>query len=199
MVNSDEENDIQLEVTNDEDTGTLDPELTDVEATEANKIKQLKEKLARVEEEKRTILETAQRERADFLNARKRLESERANDKLRYTKRHIESLLPLCDSFEMAISNTEAWEKADANWRKGIEGIYMQLKKLLEAAGVSIIDPLHEQFDPHRHEAIGTTTVSDKKLQDKVVVVLQRGYEIDMDGKTEIIRPARVSTGEYTE
>ncbi|HEY0964819.1 MAG TPA: nucleotide exchange factor GrpE [Candidatus Paceibacterota bacterium] len=199
MVNSDNENDFEVEVTAEEDTDRDDPELIDTETTEANKIKQLREKLARAEEEKRNTLEAAQRERADFLNARKRLEAERAGDRLRYTKKHIEALLPLCDSFEMAISNTEAWEKADETWRKGMEGIHMQLKKLLESYGVSAIDPMNEPFDPYRHEAIGTVRVSDKDLQDKVVAVLQRGYEIEMGDKKEVIRPARVSTGEYTE
>jgi molecular chaperone GrpE len=99
----------------------------------------------------------------------------------------------------MAMSDTEAWEKADSSWRKGIEGIHAQLQNILKDAGVSALNPVGEPFDPNKHEAVGTEEVTDKKLDDTVVSVMQNGYEITLDGKTEIIRPARVTTGAYTE
>jgi molecular chaperone GrpE len=175
-----------------------DIELADEEATGADKLKQLRQKIARLTEEKQQIQEDAARERADFMNARKRLERERTLDKVRHTKKHIEKLLPLSDSFEMARANKEAWEKADENWRKGIEGIHTQLTNLVESYGVSVIDPTGKDFDPYKHEAIGTVPVGDKTLNHKVVTVLQKGYEIDVDGSMEVIRPARVTTGEYS-
>lgn len=176
-----------------------DLELEDEEELSGAKLKQLRQKLQKTDEEKRDLMETMQRERADFLNARKRLEGERGLDKLRHTKRHIEALLPLCDSFEMALRDKEAWEKADASWRKGIEGIHTQLKRLLESYHVTAIGTEGEAFNPHKHEAIGTSPVTDKKQHDTIVAVLQRGYEISLEGTTEVIRPARVTTGEYTE
>ena len=196
MVNEHDNTDVDFDVTDEEDAGSEDVELVDEEATGAQKLKQLRQKLAACDEEKRNILESAAREKADFLNARRRLENDRSQDKIRYTKKHIEALLPLCDSFEMARVNKDVWEKADEGWRKGIEGIHTQLQKLVESYGVSVIDPLHESFDPYRHEAIGTTPVADKELQDKVIHVLQKGYEISADDKMEVIRPARVTTGE---
>ena len=198
MVNEHDNTDVDFDVTDEEENEHEDIELADEEAAGAQKMKQLRQKLAACDEEKRQILEDAARTQADFLNARRRLEGERAQDKIRYTKKHIEALLPLCDSFEMARGNKDVWEKADEGWRKGIEGIHTQLQKLVESYGVSVIDPLHEAFDPYRHEAIGTTSVTDKKLQDKVVHVLQKGYEISADDKMEVIRPARVTTGELT-
>ena len=197
MVNEQDFTDIDMEVTDDEHHHDNDIELADEEATGADKLKQLRQKLAACDEEKRQILEEAQRERADFLNARRRLETERAQDKIRYTKKHVEALLPLCDSFDMARANKEAWEKADENWRKGIEGIHTQLQKLIESYGVSAIDPTGETFNPYQHEAIGTTPVTDKALDHTVVSVLQKGYAINVDGTMEVIRPARVTTGEY--
>ena len=199
MVNEHDNTDVDFDVTDEEDAGSEDVELVDEEATGAQKLKQLRQKLAACDEEKRNILESAAREKADFLNARRRLENDRSQDKIRYTKKHIEALLPLCDSFEMARVNKDVWEKADEGWRKGIEGIHTQLQKLVESYGVSVIDPLHESFDPYRHEAIGTTPVTDKKLKDKVIHVLQKGYEISADDKMDVIRPARVTTGEYSD
>lgn len=199
MVNEKDFSEDEIEFTDDDHHEGEDLELSDEEATGADKLKQLRQKIARLDDEKKHLLEETAREKADFFNARKRLESERALDKVRYTKKHIEALLPLADSFEMARANKEAWEKADANWRKGIEGIHTQLMKLIESYGVREIPAEGEEFNPHKHEAIGTTPVTDKTLDNKVVHVLQKGYEITGDDKLEVIRPARVTTGELTE
>ncbi|MEN9920344.1 MAG: nucleotide exchange factor GrpE [Candidatus Parcubacteria bacterium] len=198
MVNEQDIFDDEMTVTDDEHHDEHeDIELADEEATGADKLKQLRQKIARLTEEKQQIQEDAARERADFMNARKRLEGERALDKVRQTKKHLEKLLPLADSFEMARANKEAWERADENWRKGIEGIHTQLTKLIESYGVTVIDPEGQDFDPYKHEAIGTAAVTDEYLDHKVVNVLQKGYEIDADGTMEVIRPARVTTGTY--
>ena len=199
MVNEKDISEDEFEVTIDGHQPEDDIELQDEEATGAQKMKQLRQKVAHLDEEKRNIMEEAAREKADFLNARRRLEGERALDKIRYTKKHIEALLPLADSFEMARANKEAWEKADENWRKGIEGIHTQLQNLIESYGVSVINPEGEAFDPYKHEAIGMTSVDSKDLHEKVTTVLQKGYEIDVAGTMEVIRPARVTTGQYTE
>ncbi len=199
MLNEQENDDVDFDIENEDDIEHDELELADEEATGAQKQKQLRQKLIKCDEEKRQIMEDAARAQADFLNARKRLEGERALDKIRFTKKHVESLLPLADSFEMARSNKEAWEKADETWRKGIEGIHIQLQQLLKSYGVSEIDADGVMFDPHKHEAIGMTPVTDKNLHDKVTAVLQKGYEIDASGTMEVIRPARVTTGHLTE
>ncbi len=190
-----DENDIELEAIKDEDLEISEPELEELEENTGNKIKQLRIKIARLEEEKKQIQDESQRARADFLNARKRLDEERARDRIRYQKQHVEELLPLCDSFQMAMSNKEVWEKADENWRNGINGIFNQLMRIIESYGVTAIDPQGKPFDPYRDEAIGTEEVEDEKLVDKVVTVVQRGYEMKMGDSTEVIRHARVTTG----
>ena len=199
MVNDKDILDDEMTVTDEEHHEEHeDIELADEEATEADKLKQLRQKIARLTEEKQKNQEEAARERADFLNARRRLETERAQDKVRHTMKHIEKLLPLADSFDMARANKEAWEKADETWRKGIEGIHTQLQQLLTSYGVTEIQADRAVFDPHKHEAIGTVPVSDQSLDNTVVTVLQKGYEIDTGDTMEVIRPARVTTGEYS-
>lgn len=182
---TDEKNDIESE----------EFDLEEVEELSNNKLKDLREKIARLDTEKKEILEESHRARAEFLNARKRLEEERVKDRQRFIRQHAEELLPLCDSFQMAMSNKEVWEKADKAWRTGVEGINMQLLNILDSYGVKAVEPLGEAFDPHKHEAVGTEAVADIKLQDTIVSVLQRGYEMTQNGNTELIRPARVTTG----
>jgi molecular chaperone GrpE len=195
MVNmNDKENDDFEEIT-DEHEETQEAELEDVEELSNTKMKDLREKIARLDTEKKEILEEAQRTRAEFLNAKRRLEEERTQDRKRAQRQHAEELLPLCDSFQMAMSNTEVWEKADKSWRTGVEGINMQLMNILSSYGVKAVDPTGDVFDPQKHEAVGTEEVTDKELEDTVVTVIQRGYEMAQDGDTYTIRPARVTTG----
>lgn len=193
-MNNDESK-VDLDITDEDTTEIEEPELIDIEEKADDKLKKLREKLARCEEEKKQILDDSQRARADFLNARKRLENERDLDKIRYRKKHVLELLPLCDSFQMAMADTEAWEKADESWRKGIEGIHTQLMKILESYNVTAVEPTGQKFNPHQHEAIGTEVTEDETKVDTVISVVQRGY-VMKDGHTEeTIRPARVTTG----
>ncbi len=190
-----EEMDTDFDVEDNNEPEFEDAELVDMEESSAAKMKKMREKISQCEEEKKKILDDSQRAKADFLNAKKRLEEDRLRDKVRTKKAHVEELLPLCDSFQMAMSNKEVWEQADEAWRSRIEGIYTQLTRLLDSYGVSEINPSGDEFDPHKHEAVGTEEVSDEKLEDKVISVVQKGYEIKLDGETEMIRPARVTTG----
>lgn len=195
MTNIEQENeDLEIEITENEHTEKAEPELEEMEEAADTKLKKLRDKLTHCEEEKRQLLETSQRAKAEFLNARKRLEEERLKDKMRHKMDHVFELLPLCDSFEMAMSNTEAWEKADKNWRVGVEGINTQLMQILESYNVSLINQTGVTFDPYRHEAIGTEEV-EAEMKDKVIKVVQSGYEMKMGDRTELIRPARVTTG----
>jgi molecular chaperone GrpE len=195
MVNMNDKEQDDFEEITDENIEIKEPELEDVEELSNTKMKDLREKIARLDSEKREILEESQRTRAEFLNAKRRLEEERTQDRKRAQRQHAEELLPLCDSFQMAIGNTEIWEKADKSWRTGVEGINMQLMTLLNSYGVKAVDSTGDVFDPQKHEAVGTEEVTDKKLEDTVVSVVQRGYEMTQDGDTYIIRPARVTTG----
>jgi molecular chaperone GrpE len=194
VKNNEDSNEKDVEITNDEPSAE-DIEIEDIEAISSDKLKQVKEKLKRCDEEKRQALEDLQRAKAEFLNVRKRLENDREKDRLRAKLQHAEELLPLCDSFEMAMSDKSAWEKADESWRKGVEGIHQQLQKLLQRYHVSTIEADGKSFDPHTMEALDTKEVEDEKQVDVVQSVLQTGYQMKQADTIEIIRPARVVTG----
>ncbi len=197
MVNKKHENKDQddLEITNDI-TEMIEPDLEEIEMKEKDVISSLREKFKTCDAQKRELLEETQRIKADFLNARKRLEEEKYRDRERMVIKHVEKLLPLCDSFQMAMSDKKTWEKADDNWRKGIEGIYSQLQNLLTSYSVNAVNPVGEHFDPRRHEALANIPVTEKKDIDKVIQVIQAGYELKKDdGSIELIRPARVAIG----
>lgn len=185
-----------VEITND-NTEINESDVEEIEEQTNSFNNNLRDKLKVCEAEKRTILEEMQRTKADFLNAKKRLEEERKRDRERSIISHVEELIPLCDSFQVAMANKEVWEMADINWRKGIEGINSQLQNILSGYNVVKIDPTGLAFDPYRHEALSTIPVTDKALHEQVISVVQMGYELKKsDGTIELIRPARVLIGD---
>ena len=176
-----------------------DAEIEDVEENSAGKIKKLQQKLKESEQEKMEHLENLQRAKAEFLNAKRRLEEEKQTDRQRAIVDQIEKLLPMCDSFHMAMSNKEAWESTDPTWRRGIESIYNQLQSILTSYGVSEVTPVGDEFDPNKHEAITNVPVDSKETHHKIVSVIQNGFVRTHNGKEQLIRPARVTVGEFTE
>ncbi|MEX0931017.1 MAG: nucleotide exchange factor GrpE [Candidatus Paceibacterota bacterium] len=174
-----------------------DVEIEDIDNRTDEKIKLLQEKLKECEAEKSIRLEDLQRTKAEFLNSKKRLEDERLRDRERITISHIEKLLPLYDSFHMAMSNKEQWESVDSTWRKGILSIQNQLQAIFTSYNVSILDAEDVLFDPELHEAIDQESVDTEELHDKVVCVVQAGFKRSINGKDELIRPARVIIGKY--
>jgi molecular chaperone GrpE len=181
-----------------EDNRHSDTELADDEATAEQKLKVLRTKLQEATDKNRELGEEVARTKADFLNARKRLEEDLIRSRERDTIKHIEKLLPLADSFYLAQLDKDAWEKADEKWRRGIEGIKSQLDSILKGYGVTAVDPTGQVFDPVRHEALSTISVTDETLHNHVITVMQLGYIQSVGDSEEIIRPARVTVGEYT-
>lgn len=195
MDKKEQEAELEIELETTGEDNVIEPELDDIEATSSNKMKDLRDKLKTCEAEKRDQLEQTQRAKADFLNARKRLEEERVRDRERMIEGHVIELLPLYDSFSMAMSNQAAWEAIDKNWRVGVEGIFAQLQSLLQSYHVTTINPLGANFDPIEHEAVGSESVTDSTQHDTVIKVIQPGFKRIKDSNTVIIRPARVIVG----
>lgn len=160
-------------------------------ATEA--IKKLRDRLKKAETEKQEYLTGWQRAKADLINARKRDESDRAEFIKFANERLIEGLIPVLESFELAMANREVWEKADKNWRVGVEYIYSQLKKALSDAGLEEVDPVGKPFDHNRDEAAEYISVDNESDHHKVVSVIQKGY--NLNGRP--MRPPKVKVGEF--
>ena len=164
----------------------------DLEDSDNNTVKKLRDKLKKCVEEKQEYLDGWQRSKADFVNARKKEEELRAGLVSFAKEGLILDLLTSVDNFDMAFANKEVWESVDKNWRIGIEHIHSQLLKTLEEHGLEQFDPTGEQFDHNRHDSVETVVVDKKEEDHKVVEVIQKGYILG--GK--IIRPAKVKVGQ---
>lgn len=163
------------------------------EENAAEAIKKLREKLKTAEAEKMEYLTGWQRAKADLINARKRDDADRADFTKYANERLIEGLIPVLESFDLAMNNKVAWEKVDKNWRVGVEYIYNQLKKTLSDSGLEEIDPSGKPFDHKRDEAAEYIPVDNEKDHHKVIGVIQKGYSLN--GKD--LRPPKVKVGEF--
>jgi molecular chaperone GrpE len=156
-------------------------------------IKTLRDKLKKAIEEKQEYLTGWQRANADHINAKKRDETDRAEFVKFANERLVDGLIPVLDSFELAMANKETWEKADKNWRIGVESIASQLKKALNDAGLEEVNPIGQKFDPMRDEAAEYVPVDTEDKNHMIISVMQKGY--NLNGRP--MRPAKVRVGEF--
>jgi molecular chaperone GrpE len=182
---------IDADISSDTDSDVDDSVVAEESAKEI--IKKLKEKLKKAETEKLEYLTGWQRAKADLINARKRDEADRTEFMKYANEGLVGDLIPVLESFDMAIGNKESWEKVDKNWRVGVEYIYNQLKKVLGENGWKEVNPIGEKFDHNRDEAIEHVAVDDKKQDQVVIQVLQKGYSLN--GK--LLKAPRVKVGEF--
>ncbi|MBI4155820.1 MAG: nucleotide exchange factor GrpE [Candidatus Zambryskibacteria bacterium] len=157
------------------------------------KVDKLKARIKDLEKKNGELLDSWQRDKADFINTRKR-DEEVKKEFLKFSKADIISeLLPVLDSFESAFKNKEAWESVDKNWRTGVESIHSQLFNILSGHGLKVINPIGNSYVSARDEAIETVTVENETDNDKILDVVQVGYELN--GKE--IRAPKVKVGHY--
>ncbi len=157
------------------------------------KLQKLKLELKTCQKEKTEYLNGWQKERAEFSNYRKQEDDRKAMFSESVRERILTRFLAVMDSFNMAFSNREAWDKVDENWRKGVEYIYGQMNTIFEEYGVKPIGAEGEAFDPNFHQSIESTPTDKKENDHKISAVVQKGYKLG----ERVIRPARVNVYEY--
>ena len=145
-----------------------------------------KQDIAALEQQLAEMEDRLLRATAEFENYKKRRQRESA-ELLRYGHETlIRDLLPVLDSFERAILSSEGNRDYQA-FHDGVELILQQMREVLRGAGVERVWPEGEQFDPHRHEAIGVC--SHEELEpDHIATVVEPGYEIH----GRVVRPPKV-------
>ena len=156
-------------------------------------LKKFREDLKQAKKEKEEYLNGWQKERADFINYKKQEDDRRGAFSESMRERILTRFLSVMDSFNMAFSNKEAWEKVDENWRKGVEYIYTQMNGVFEEYGVKAFGEAGELFDPNMYESVDVVETDKKEMDHKVATVIQKGYKLG----ERVIRAARVNVYEY--
>ena len=74
-----------------------------------------------------------------------------------------------------------------------------KLQSIMTSYGVHEVSPIGEVFNPEVHDAMTNVTVTKNEDHHKIISVIQNGYVRTVGDKEELIRPARVTVGEYSE
>ena len=179
------EDDIVIEEGSDEEGNSF--------ASGPQAVVKLRARLKAADAKAQEYLDGWQRSKAEFINLRKR-DAEEKKDLIKFANQKlVADILPVLDSFEMAFANKEAWEKADKNWRLGVEYIYTQLKSSLEKHGLTEVNPIGLKFDPSRDNPIEMVPTENETEDGMIMTVIQKGYNLN----SKLFRSPSVKVAEY--
>ena len=138
-----------------------------------------------LQKERDDLYDRLLRKTAEFDNFRKRVERDR-KDMIDWAAADVISdLLSIVDDFDRALA-AEAPPEAQA-YKSGLELISRQLGELLKKRGVSAVEALGADFDPHVHQAVAYEEVEGAR-EGQIVDVLAKGYKLG----EKLLRPALV-------
>ena len=122
---------------------------------------------------------------AELDNYRKRTERELDNARKYAIERFAQELVSVGDSLEAGIA--AAATNPGPALVEGAKGTLKQLQRAFEKAGMKVIDPAGQPFDPAWHEAMVAQESRDVPAN-TVLSVIQKGYSLN----GRLLRPARV-------
>jgi molecular chaperone GrpE len=150
----------------------------------------LSDSAARVEEQRDKYLRLA----AEFDNYRKRTTRERQEAGVRAQGELLRRILDSLDDLDRATSSKT--DGIDAkSIVEGIRAIDQKLMRTLADAGLEVVNPLDEPFNPELHEAIATERALSPEDDHLVARVYQPGYVF----QGQLLRPARVVVKQWSE
>lgn len=166
------------------ETETVQDESTQTDNGAEATIEQWQEALETAVKQRDEYLDSLRRTQADFQNFKRRNQTARSDGYEDGAREAIAAMLPAIDNLERAIEAAEKQEGGEAL----VAGVKMTLNSLFESLkrfGFEEVPALGEEFDPEKHNAVMRETTDDPG---KVLEVFQKGYRV----KDRIIRYAMV-------
>jgi molecular chaperone GrpE len=167
------------------DTTADDATRQEADAPPMPEVPELEDELSAVQRERDELRDRLLRKAAEFDNYRKRVERERKESHEYAAVDLLGALLPIIDDFERALQ-AEAAPGAES-YRQGLEIILRELNELLRKRGVTPIEAVGADFDPHLHQAVAYDEVPDAR-EGEIVAEFRRGYRLG----DRLLRPAMV-------
>jgi molecular chaperone GrpE len=156
----------------------------DMASLTPEQFEELKARAAKADESWDRLLRTT----ADFDNFKKRAARERTEAIQFANASLIQKLLPVLDSFEMALAAAQnAKDDKSSSLQAGITMVQSQLKSALVEAGLEEIDAAGKPFDPAQQEAVSQLETTDVP-EGYVVQQIRKGYRL----RERLLRPASV-------
>ncbi len=161
-----------------------------MEGKKSVSVKDLEKKIKKLEKEKDEVMESLKRLKADNINEKKQSESYQQVLIESVIAKNIQEFLPIIDSIIIAL---ELKDVNDVSYKKGVEAIYDRCISSFSKLGVTMLNPMNEKFDPHKHESVGEINV-DKEDKDGLVLKVVRFGAILND---RVIRAPLVYVGVF--
>ena len=134
-------------------------------AQEPDETEMLREELAAQKEQYLRVL-------AEYDNFRKRTQNEKAAIYNNAVSDTVQTILPIADNIERALSQENA---SAEDMRKGVEMIESQIQASLEKLNITAIGEVGDAFDPNLHNAVAH--IDSEELGENVIsAVFQKGY-----------------------
>ncbi len=142
---------------------------------------------AELEEQRDKYLRLA----AEYDNFRKRTLKEKSELILNGGEKTLNSILPVVDDFERALSNMEKATDVQAV-KEGIDLIYNKFISVLAQNGVKKIETENQPLDTDYHEAIAVVPAPTEEQKGKILDCVQPGYTLN----EKVLRHSKVVVGE---
>lgn len=144
-------------------------------------VKNLKAKVADLQEERSELYKNSQRRLKDFESFKARTERERSETFQRQLTNLATQMLPVLDNLDRALQFAggmpEEKSSGFAQFFDGIVLVNQQVHEVLGGMGIVPIATVGEEFDPHFHEAVAVDEESDLP-PNTVTFELLRGFRI---------------------
>ena len=180
------------------------PEINNVQETQAESVVQVEETPENVEEvaaeptpeptiedELKEVQGKFVRLYADFENYRKRTNKEKVDLLSSASAGVVKDMLTILDDFDRAIANNEKVDDVKA-LKEGFGLIHNKFKSILESKGLKPMTAKGEAFDSEIHEAVANMPIEDEKMKGKVIDDVEKGYYLN----EKVIRFAKVVVGQ---
>jgi len=130
---------------------------------------------------------------AEYDNFRKRSAKERQDAGGRAQADLVRQLTDALDDLAR-FAHVDPASTDSATIVQGVDMVEKKVMKALTAAGLEVINPVDEAFNPALHEAVATEPTEAKEDDHVVSRVFQPGYVF----KSQLLRPARVVVKQWT-
>jgi molecular chaperone GrpE len=146
--------------------------------------------LKRAEDEAAEMRDAWLRAKAEADNARRVAQNDIAKAHKYGVERFAQELLGVKDALELTLATPNAKTEA---LQDGVALTLKNLESAFDKANIAEINPLHQKYDPHRHQAM--TMIESAEAPGTVVQVFQKGYLLN----DRVLRPALVAVAKAVE
>ncbi len=180
------EKDLKDEVTPDK-APKKDPKAAPKEEVKENPVENYEKEIAELTARNKDLEDKYLRSEAEIQNMQARYAKERAQ-LIKYESQSLaKEVLPAMDNLERALA-VKADDEAAKQLQKGVQMTLDSLVKSMKDQGITEIEAEGNTFDPSLHQAVQTVAAENDEQKDRVVKVLQKGYQY----KDRTLRPAMV-------